>query len=329
MNAPTSIPGTLTDSTRLLGDRSALHAAWDRDGYWYFRSVLDAESLAWFRAPIMAELKRIEVVDLNEDAPVWNGRHLERFPPPVQAGYAPFPALVKSRRWRDFLARAPIAEFFREALGSDVHWVPVAETRVMPPRETCQDGLLTYVHQDGFYNEGYRCLTAWMPLWPIRREAGGLTVAAGLHRGPYLHDLQQPPRYPIPADAINADQWRTADYEVGDVVLFDRMLPHSGQRNRSKHDFRVSFDVRCVLPGDPAPIVGHILEATATGVRVRAEDGRVHNLTFDAKSYCRGLGRNAGARLRPLEVAQQYQAGQEVMITEEAGMVRLRREPKY
>jgi hypothetical protein len=303
--------------------------AWERDGYWFFRNVLDLEAIAEFRRPVLEELKRIGVVDADSTEPVWNGRNMENFPAPTHAGYEPFPALVRNRRWRDFLDSPRVAALFEHVLGSKAHWVPVAELRITPPGEGVDGDLFVYPHQDGFYNEGYRCLTAWMPFWPVARATGGLAVAEGMHRGEYLHDTNNPPRFTIPPSAIPDGVWRTADYVPGDVVLFDRKLPHSGLRNRSQRNFRVSFDVRCILPGDPAPVVGHVVSAGVDHVLVREADGRELRLPLTDASYCRGLGRNAGMRIERTAVPAIYLPGQEVMITIENGAIRLLREPKY
>jgi hypothetical protein len=219
--------------------------------------------------------------------------------------------------------------FFDQVLGAKAQWVPVAELRIVPPWDGSTGELFTYPHQDGFYNEGYRCLTAWMPLWPVSREAGGLALAEGQHHGGYLHDRDHPPRFPIPTGAIPMAAWRTADYAPGDVVIFDRKLPHSGLRNHSGHYFRVSFDVRCILPGDTPPLVGWIVRATPDSIVVREESGGEQSYRLTETSYCRGLGRNAGQRLTLREVPATYLPGQEVMITIEDGAVRLLREPKF
>lgn len=319
----------LETSNHILLDPRAREAVWNRDGYWFFRGVIDLDALAEFRRPVLDELKRIGVVDGARSEPVWNGLNRESFPPPTHAGYEPFPALVRNRRWREFLDHAKVAAFFEQVLGARAQWVPVAELRITPPWEGSTGELFTYPHQDGFYNEGYRCLTAWMPLWPVSRAAGGLAVAEGRHLGGYLHDTSRPPRFPIPAGAIPTEAWRSTDYSPGDVVIFDRYLPHSGLRNRSRDFFRVSFDVRCILPGDPAPFVGYLIAATSDSVVVHEENGSERTLRLTESSYCRGLGRDAGRRLTLSEVPGVYLPGQEVMITIADGEVRLLREPKY
>lgn len=319
----------LRESNHLLGNRASLDEEWERSGYWFFRDALPLDALRKFRAPIRADLEAIGVVDSGSEEAVWNGASMERFPPANIAGYEPLPSMVHSRRWMDFLATPAVAAFFEQVLGAPAQWVAVAEMRVNPPGMDTSSGLFTYPHQDGFYNEGYRCITAWMPLWPVSKAAGGLAVAEGMHRAGYFHDTGQPPRFPIPAGAVPEDTWRTADFHPGDVVLFDRYLPHSGQCNRSERDFRVSFDVRCILPGDPVPVLGHVEAWEGGSLVVREASGALRTLRLDEESYVRGVTKGSALRLTPEETREQYQPGQEVLVTLEEDRVVLLREPKY
>lgn len=327
--ATTAKMGELRRANGLLGDRKALDDQWSRYGYWYFRKVLDRDAIAAFRAPVLAALKSAGLVADAAEEPVLAGDDLSAFPAATHAGYLSLPGLARSRRWEAFLADPSVAAFFAEALDAAPSWVPVAELRVHPPRESTEAGLLTFPHQDGFYNEGYRCLTAWIPLWPIDRAAGGLALAEGQHRRGYLHDRDRAPRFPIPVDAIPSADWRTADYEPGDVVLFDRHLPHSGLRNRSRDRFRVSFDIRCVLPGDTPPVTGLVEEVTPAAIRVRTAAGRTETYRLEAASFCRATGPNSGQRLALEEVPAHYPRGQEVFLTVDHDRVTLLREPKY
>jgi len=319
----------MQESTGLLDDPAALAHQWEANGYWYFRDVLPLAAVERFRAPVLDQLKAIDVVDAREQTPLWNGQSMERFPKATHAGYEMFPGLSRSRRWRDFLASPAVESFFARVLGAKPQWVPVAELRITPPGERVGESRFTYPHQDGFYNEGYRCLTAWLPLWPVSRIVGGLAVAQGMHRTGYLHDRNRPPRFPIPTEAIPAHCWRSADYLPGDVVIFDRHLPHSGLRNRSDRHFRVSFDVRCVLPGDAAPVVGVVEQSTAIDIVIRDEQGAVHRLALIDTSYCRATGAESGKRIDLVEVPRWYPPGTEVMATVCDGAVALLREPKY
>ena len=66
-NAAAALPPMreLNVSNHLLGDRAALQAAWERDGYWYFKKVLDPEVMGRMRAVWMEFLHRSGLVDLE------------------------------------------------------------------------------------------------------------------------------------------------------------------------------------------------------------------------------------------------------------------------
>ena len=73
-------------SNDLLGDRAALDAAWARDGYWFFRDVLDKDAVARLRKVYLEELVKLDVIDPTDAASAeksvpYNGRgNLERMP---------------------------------------------------------------------------------------------------------------------------------------------------------------------------------------------------------------------------------------------------------
>ena len=52
----------------LLGDRAALDAAWETDGYWLFRNILDKGAVARLRGHFVRELERLGVVDPQDEA---------------------------------------------------------------------------------------------------------------------------------------------------------------------------------------------------------------------------------------------------------------------
>ena len=68
-------------SNHLLDNHAALEAAWDRDGYWFFRDVLDKDAVARLRAVYLKVLGDLGVIDTGRtDAAVYNGASLETFP---------------------------------------------------------------------------------------------------------------------------------------------------------------------------------------------------------------------------------------------------------
>jgi len=314
---PAAFPG-LAISNALLDDREALDAEWERRGYWYFKGVLDREALDTFRGHILNALKPLDMVEEDGDLL----RVSERAPavfPDLMRSALPVPELLHLPYWRAFLRDPKIEATFERILGAKPAWVPVAETRAVPPGDDTGE-VFGYPHQDGYYNEGYRCLTVWIPLWAAPRSAGGLAVAEGMHHQGFLHDPANGD--PIPRSAIPEGTWRTSDYAPGDVVLFDRKLPHVGLRNRGEGLFRVSFDVRCNLPGDPPPVVGHVEAIDEVEIAVRTEEGAL-------ETYGLAEAKIRRRHLPPAELVRQFPVGSEVMLTVENGLVQMIRAPKY
>jgi hypothetical protein len=163
----------------------------------------------------------------------------------------------------------------------------------------------------------------------VSKATGGLAVAEGLHHNNYYHDKTQPLPYPIPPGAIPDEAWRTADYRLGDVVLFDRFLPHSGQRNRSEKNFRVSFDVRCILPGDPVPLFGTMISSTSDMIEFSDLEGKTHKLRMTGETQIRGTARSRANQIDRLSVPTDYPEGQEVLVTYDGDCAVMLREPKY
>ena len=83
MNAPTQIMPELRElnvSNPLLGDKEALAAAWDRDGYWFFRDVLDKEVIAGIRQAYVDYLVEMGLVDPGAPEPRYNGADYSHLP---------------------------------------------------------------------------------------------------------------------------------------------------------------------------------------------------------------------------------------------------------
>jgi len=73
MGAPENFPvvqsamGRLEVANPLLGDRAALRQAWDRDGYWYFKGVLDPEVIGHMREVWLDYLRRSGLIGGREN----------------------------------------------------------------------------------------------------------------------------------------------------------------------------------------------------------------------------------------------------------------------
>lgn len=294
----------LNDSTALIGDPTALAAAMDRDGYWFFRGVLDQGALKRLKARYMAVLRDMRVVNTDANDAVWNGMSLEDFPEKIEP-------LHIARTWRNFVAEPAIHAFFTKLLGTAPFWIPSVEYRITPPKLHAVNDELTGRHQDGFANGGMRLLTCWVPINAIDASMGGLAMAQGLHHGGMLHDLNDVPRHRIPDGAIPDHVWHRSDYEPGDLVMFCPEIPHSGMINHS-HNFRMSMDVRVMRMNDAElPAVGTVVEIADDHIVVANHDGRDLRLVLDEYTYCRGV---TGARIPLTEMVQGVRPGDPVIV---------------
>ncbi len=270
----------LRTADELRGDRQALEDRMESDGYLFFRGALPVQALERLRDSILAVLRSHGYVD-DGDQGVWTGKDLAPF------GTHP-PELHDLGLWQEFVADPAVNALFEELFGESVYWVPIAQYRFTAPKPPGDGGadLLAGRHQDGFYNEAIPFRTAWIPLVDIGAALGGLALVPGWHRRGWLHDLSNPPIYPIPADAIPAEAWHRSHYQPGDIVIFDRHTPHVGLPNSSER-LRLSIDVRAMGASGPLPVVGTVVDVGEATVTVRGEDGAELTLTVDENTYIR------------------------------------------
>lgn len=300
--------GELSISNRLLGDRDALDQAWERDGYWYFRNVLDTAAVARLRSVFIDVLYSLGVVDRDDPEARFTGASLENFP------YRMDP-LVKMQPWKEFVSEPPIHAFFTQLLGGEPFWVPTVEYRATPPTRTRDRSRFDFIHQDGFYNSGIPFLICWVPLAEIDADIGGVALVEGMHRKPYLHDLNRPPQFEVPDNAIAPQAWRRSTYRAGDLLLMDLGTPHSGLANHSDR-FRLSIDMRVMPKSVKIPIIGRLTAVSSSAVAVCDETGETQ-LIIDESSYCRDL---SGRRMTPELVPRHFKVGDEVIVASERGI---------
>jgi ectoine hydroxylase-related dioxygenase (phytanoyl-CoA dioxygenase family) len=297
-----------------LGDQAALQALWDECGYWFFRDVLDKDAVAEMRRAFIDALVELGVVDPGAEDAVWNGKDLTGFPDKIES-------LHHKRVWQRFVARPEINGFFERLLGEPVFWVPIVEYRLTPPARSPWPDPYFGRHQDRFANEGIAFRTCWIPLHDIDAMAGGLAVAEGMHRLGVIHDVDNPPQYPIPAGVIPEKSWARSDYHPGDLVMFRTTVPHAGFPNYSDR-FRLSMDIRVMPRSAKLPVVGEVVEASPERVVVHNHDGRDVALKLDEDTYCRWF---SGVRIPNAEMAKKLAPGQLVMASEQDGRARLLR----
>lgn len=315
VNAPAM--GELNTANHLLGDRKALQEAWDRDGYWYFKGILDKDVIAEFKQYWLKILKNAGVVDADDQHGHYNGAPIDK----TKLGMPEYGDMVyklNEQNAQKYLTTHPkINATMKEILGDDPFWLPIAEYRATPPGVDPAQNRLVYPHQDGFYSPGIPMKICWIPIETIDDEVGGCAWVEGAHKGPILHDVNNPPRFEIPPSAVPLEGWRRSTYEPGDIVIFDLNTPHSGMTNISKDRFRLSMDIRVVEASGKVPSIGDILSLTPEQVTIRNDRGgaeETYILTTD--TYCRTID---GKKQTPENIPNTFKLGEKVIINSDDG----------
>ena len=305
----------LNVSNHLLGDKAGLAAAWSRDGYWFFRDVLDRAAVTRFRDAYIAELSRQGVVDPGDPLARYNGR-------PFDAG-AFRKKLRGSEAWRDFVEFPAIHALFRSLLDDEPYWVPNIVNRGTPPDGTREKERLLFIHQDGAFNRGIPFFVTWVPLAEISADMGGVALVEGVHKGPILHPVRDEVYSGIDAATLPPDRWRRSDYRPGDLLMMDVMTPHTGLTNISDR-FRFSVDLRVMRASENVPAVGTLIEIDQDHLTVRSEEEGDVRLVLDEQTYCRGLD---GKRLKPPEIPTMFPVGSAVLVARVDGRAMMMRPP--
>lgn len=302
--------GELKTHNHLVGDRAALDRAWEADGYWFFRDVLDRAAVARLRGVFVEELERQGVVDevgaaATDKSVRYNGASLANYPFRMEP-------LAERQPWRAFVAEPAIHAFFKRLFDDEPFWVPVVEYRATPPTDDPGRPRLDGTHQDGPYSPGIPFRICWIPLAEIDEHTGGLTLVEGLTEKINRHPLQQGSNTSIPVDALPADRWRRTTYQAGDVLLMNLWTPHSGLSNVSDR-FRLSLDHRVMARSDRCPLVGELEAIDEASVTVVAE-GRRLKLRIEPDTYVRN---DFGRKLTGDAIRAFFKPGQEVIVAYE------------
>lgn len=294
----------------LLGNRDALDRAWETDGYWYFKDVLDKEAVGRMRRVYTDELERLKVIEPSNGARTdksvkWNGASLTDFPHRMDT-------LWHNDTWKLLTSAPPIKEFFTELLGDKPIWLPIVEYRATPPvpEDVKKSGQWsTGIHQDGPYSPGIPFRICWIPLATIDREIGGLALVEGMAEKVNQHPIVNGAPGYISQESMPADRWRTANYEAGDVLLMNPWTPHTGLYNISSR-FRLSMDHRVLIAADGAPAIGKVKEVSTKHLVVVDDEEVEHRMELDDDTYIRP---NDGKRLRGQEILDFYKPGVNVI----------------
>lgn len=252
----------LTDSTSLIGDAGALRRRYNEDGALYLRGVVDPGLIGWAHEKYRGVLAAEELIDPANEAPVWTGK--------PNSKWRPCDALGTSV-WHEIIKQPKLNAIMRDVFDADPVWIPIAAHRSALPTGPLKEDQDIFAgrHQDGFYNEGMLFTICWMPIRDVNIDRGSFAVAPGTHKRGSLHDTTLK-NNAIPASSIPAEAWRTANFRVGDVLIFNYLTAHTGLPNPS-NEIRMSLDVRAIPAWAPQPVIGAVEKVNGGDVSIRTE----------------------------------------------------------
>jgi len=242
----------MTASNDLLGDREALRARLDDEGYLYFRGLIPRERVLALRGEIL------EV--LGDHGWIAGGDKLDNAEVvgmPVREGDEEyFSAYDDVQRLESFHSLAHddgLVGAVRGALGETAFPHPLKVARLVFPSEP---EVSTPPHQDFLNNQGSPDLTAaWIPLGDCPMKQGTLAILRGSQRYgvlPLEFSLGPGNRQAVvPNEMRDRLTWVTNDFSAGDVLLFPAMTVHASLHNATGR-MRVSVDFRYQREGEPA-----------------------------------------------------------------------------
>jgi hypothetical protein len=258
--------GFLRSSADALGNVAQLRERMEADGYLYLPKLLLNDEVAAARLSILKELEAEGLLDA--------GSPLQQAESKADTKTYFRPDLARNNQALQMLLYredGPMMNFFKGFLGGPVRHFDFTWLRCVAP------GMGTPPHADMVYmGRGTKQLyTAWTPLSDIDLAMGGLMVLEGSHHNERLrhgycardvdsfcdNDPNDPARTAnglngwLTSDPVNLrkgmeGRWLTAEYQLGDVLIFNMYLVHGALDNRCSR-FRISADSRYQLASEP------------------------------------------------------------------------------
>ncbi|MFF8500171.1 phytanoyl-CoA dioxygenase family protein [Streptomyces anulatus] len=219
-----------------------------RDGYLYLPGLLDPDDALSVERDLRAALHSVGWLAGPERLTV--ARPGLRFS--ADSFATVYPAVQRVESFHALAHHPRVRALAGSLLGEDVFCHPAKVVRLAAPTGDA----LTYAtlaHQDFVVQHvAADVLTFWIPLTDCSPERQGLRILPGSHREGFLpidpgQNGARPLYLDVPADDA---RWATADYRLGDVVVFHSLTVHSGGANTSS-ELRISADLRYQRTDEP------------------------------------------------------------------------------
>lgn len=259
MNTTESTPkaSLMTDSTPLLGDKSALLERAGHDGYLFFRGLLPRDLVLQLREQMLQVVDSFGWRVANQDK--LGGRidleALNRVPDEsmredIGVSKEAYCEAQKLELLHSLPHHPKLIALYRELFGDEVLVHPRHIARMITGHR-CM--VPTPVHQDFPLIQGTdKTWTCWIPLGDCPRSMGGLTVLRGSHKQGYMPISRVKGPGSIAAQLCEHEtDWVEVDYEAGDILTFPAFTAHRALPCQDKSLIRLSLDVRFQPKSEP------------------------------------------------------------------------------
>ena len=237
-------------SNGVLDDASELRERMDREGYLFFRELIDPPSNWEVRKDVLEVLQRAGW--LREGAPlidgIANGERIYVEPEPDFLEV--YQEVQKVESFHRLAHSRAIVDLMEKLVGEEVLPHPAKIARLMFPQNNQH---ATPPHQDFVHIQGTtETYTCWMPLGDCPRELGGLSALPRSHnKGVHKYHLSLGAGgMKADADSLRGD-WLTTDYLAGDALILHSLTLHQSMANTTPDRMRVSTDYRYQGVSDP------------------------------------------------------------------------------
>jgi ectoine hydroxylase-related dioxygenase (phytanoyl-CoA dioxygenase family) len=231
------------ESNDALADDDELRHGMERDGYLFFRGLVDADSILQVRRDILALCQKAGW--LAEGTTLMDGiANTERTCVEPSPDYmAVYNEVMKLESFHMLAHDVALLAMLRHLIGEEVLAHPRNIARIVFPQNELYT---TPAHQDWIHVQGTpETYTAWIPLCDCPPSLGNLVVLVGSHR---LGILPTHRAYGAGGRGIDTERlgltWAGGDFRLGDVLIFHSHTVHKALPNQDPQRLRLSVDFR-------------------------------------------------------------------------------------
>ncbi len=247
--------GTLREANALLDDPAGLRARMAEDGYLLLRGLHDVEKVRAARQMLLENMDANEQID--RAFPLAQGVARKE----ARGGFLGGKSVTRDPAFLNLVESPEVMSFFAHFLETDVLTFDFKWLRAVAP------GDYTGAHFDIVYmgRGTHNLYTCWTPITDVPYALGPLALLVGSHRGEGFERVRETyGKMDVDRDKVTGwftndpvemiekygGQWQTAEFAMGDVLIFGMFTMHGSLTNTSDR-YRITCDTRYQRADEP------------------------------------------------------------------------------